>query len=247
MLTEKLQFFAVPLSLVACHYFCTPFFSKILTRESCCSLCEWPWIRVLRYISVLCIIGGDGLGFHVYDWRDMYICVGNNDSMWRISLKLFLSCFVFVLVWQGTHYWWWLSPLSRLVLRDETLVVVHQTVWFICLCLFCLRWFSTYCCWYVYMLDPSTQPHTLILQIIFDFLTSLGIVLRVHVRNWPNFHFWASRKGSKMSKMPKMPKIMTVLNIFSTAYRVTAGSVTNYFWLSDIIRDSFKGTCQELA
>ena len=34
----------------------------LVTRESCCSLCEWPWIRVLRYILVLCIIGGDGLG-----------------------------------------------------------------------------------------------------------------------------------------------------------------------------------------
>ena len=121
---------------------------------------------MLRYIFVLCIIGGDGLGFHVYDWRDMYICVGNDDSMWRISLKLFLSCFVFVLVWQGTHYWWWLSPLSRLVLRVETLVVVHQNVCLfmcllICLCLFCLRWFSTYCCWYVYIYAWSeyTTPY----------------------------------------------------------------------------------------
>ena len=71
----------------------------------------------------------------------MYICVGNDDSMWRISLKLFLSCFVFVIVWQGTHYWWWLSPLSRLVLRVETLVVVHQNVC-LCVCLFvCVRFF----------------------------------------------------------------------------------------------------------
>ena len=67
------------------------------------------------------------------------------------------------------------------------------------------------------------------LQIIFDFLTSLGIVLTAHVRNWPNFHFWASWKWSKMSKMPKMPKITTVLNIFSTAYLVTKGNVTNHF------------------
>ena len=32
----------------------------------------------------------------------------------------------------------------------------------------------------------------------FDFLTSLGIVLGVCIRNWPNFHFWAVRKMSKM-------------------------------------------------
>ena len=138
----------------------------LVTRESCCSLCEWPWIRVLRYIFVLCIIGGDGLGFHVYDWRDMYICVGNDDSMWRISLKLFLSCFGFVLVWQGTHYWWWLSPLSRLVLRVETLVVVHQNVclcvcWFVCVCFAWDGFRPTVVDTYTYMLDPSTQPHTL--------------------------------------------------------------------------------------
>ena len=46
------------------------------------------------------------------------------------------------------------------------------------------------------------------LLILFDFLTSLGIVLGVCIRNWPNFHFWAVWKRSKLSKMPKITKIM---------------------------------------
>ena len=113
-------------------------------------------------------LGGDGLGFYVYDWRDMYICVGNDDSMWRISLKFFRSCF-FVLIWQGAHYWWWLSPLSRLVLRVETLVVVHQNVclcvcWFVCVCFAWDGFRPTVVDTYTYMLDPSTQPHTLIIS-----------------------------------------------------------------------------------
>ena len=59
-------------------------------------------------------------------------------SMIFLFSVLFSSLFVIVFVWQGTHYWWWLSPLSRLVLRVETLVVFIRMFVFVfvdCLCL----------------------------------------------------------------------------------------------------------------
>ena len=55
-----------------------------------------------------------------------------------------LSCSLyFVFVWQGTHYWWWLSPLSRLVLRVETLVVLVRMFVFV---LPVFLWFLVYLC-----------------------------------------------------------------------------------------------------
>ena len=77
---------------------------------------------------------------------------------------LCISLFVIVFVWQGTHYWWWLSPLSRLVLRVETLVVFIRMFVFVFVDLFVfVAWDGfrpTVVDTYTYMLDPSTQPHT---------------------------------------------------------------------------------------
>ena len=96
-----------------------------------------------------------------------------------------------------------------------------------------LRFFSTFSA------RPIWLPRAM-LQIIFDFLTSLGIVLGVYIRIWPNFHFWASWKGTKMSKMQKIDRTYVFFfNIFSTAYLVTKGNVTIFFWISNIIMDSF--------
>ena len=49
----------------------------------------------------------------------------------------------------------------------------------------------------------------------FDLLTPLGIFLMVYFRNWPNFHFWAFWKKSKMPKITNMtmcPQMGAVLS-----------------------------------
>ena len=50
---------------------------------------------------------------------------------------------------------------------------------------------------------PNWLPRAMLLN-VFDFLASLGKFLGVYFRNWPNFHFWASWKGSKMPKILKI-------------------------------------------
>ena len=63
-------------------------------------------------------------------------------SMIFLFSVLFSSLFVIVFVWQGTHYWWWLSPLSRLVLRVETLVVFIRMFVFVFVCYYSVMWFE---------------------------------------------------------------------------------------------------------
>ena len=63
-------------------------------------------------------------------------------SMIFLFSVLFSSLFVIVFVWQGTHYWWWLSPLSRLVLRVETLVVFIRMFVFVFVCYYSVVWFE---------------------------------------------------------------------------------------------------------
>ena len=75
-------------------------------------------------------------------------------SMIFLFSVLFSSLFVIVFVWQGTHYWWWLSPLSRLVLRVETLVVFIRM--FVFVFVDCLR---------------------LLLEMVFDLL----LLIRIHI------------------------------------------------------------------
>ena len=80
----------------------------------------------------------------------------------------------------------------------------------------------------------------------FDFLTSLGIVLGVCIRNWHNLYFWASWKTSKMSKMPKITKI-TFFSTFSAQPIWLPRAMLLFCFDSDIIRDSFRSMYQELA
>ena len=65
----------------------------------------------------------------------MIVCGG-------LASSCFCCCFVCVFVWQGTHYWWWLSPLSRLVLRVETLVVFIRMFVFVFVCYYSVMWFE---------------------------------------------------------------------------------------------------------
>ena len=69
-----------------------------------------------------------------------------------------MSCFV----WQGAHYWGWLSHLSRLVLRVETLVVLIRmfcvyVLYVLCLCFAWDNFQTTNIDTYTYVLDLITQ------------------------------------------------------------------------------------------
>ena len=63
----------------------------------------------------------------------------------------------------------------------------------------------------------------------FDFLTPLGIFLGAYFRNWPNFHFWAFWKESKMPKITKLTIKIKFFNILRQPIWLPRARLKNFF------------------